>query len=249
MDLRELKDTNQRRHPWETSRVLALKSILRGAIKSGLRVLDMGCGDGFVSRELFEGTDVKDITGVDISLTKEQIARFSKAGGAIRYFNGFPPGGRPYDLILLLDVIEHTPDDRAFLSGIIDKRLARGGRVMITAPAFNLLFSSHDRFLGHYRRYSLKELAGVAENSGLRRVSSGYLYPALLLPSFFSALAGKVLKSSFENEGVGNWRHGRAVTLPIELFLRAGNWAALMLLRLGVTVPGLTVWMLCEKRR
>ncbi len=249
MDLKELKEAEQTRHPWETSRVVALKSILKGTIKSSMRVLDLGCGDGYAARELFRGTVVGEITGVDTNLTEGLAAKFSKQDGGIRFFTSLPAGGRPYDLILLLDVVEHVPDDAAFLSGVVRERLSTGGRVMITVPAFKSLFSSHDTFLGHYRRYSLGELTALVKKAGCAPISSGYLYTTLLLPRFASVCVEKLARPKKEPAGVGSWVHGRLLTRLVEACLRADNAFSLMAGRLGVKLPGLTGWVLCEKQR
>lgn len=247
MDLRELNERNKRRHPWETSRVTALKSILKETLKEGLKVLDVGCGDGFVARELFRGTGVRDITGVDINLTEAQVNEFSGLGDGIRYLNALPPEKERYSLILLLDVIEHTPDDLAFLSDLVGKRLSPGGRVMITAPAFNSLMSSHDRFLGHRRRYSLGGIKALAAGAGLEVVSSGYLFTTLLPLRLLSSAAEKILKKRTHAEGVGGWSRSGVLTRLVETVLRADNGISLWLNRLGVVIPGLTGWALCEK--
>lgn len=250
MDLKELTESEQARHPWETSRVVALKSILKGTIKSSMRALDLGCGDGYASRELFRGAGVSEITGVDTNLTEELAARFSKQGGGIEFLAKLPEGGRPYDLILLLDVIEHVPDDAAFLSGVVKERLTGGGRIMITVPAFNSLFSSHDNFLGHYRRYSLGELTALVKKAGCVPLASGYLYTTLLLPRFASACVEKLAKKPGKKPaGVGGWSHGALFTRVVEACLRADNALSLTANRLGIKLPGLTVWVLCEKQR
>jgi len=251
MDLKELKEEPQARHPWETSHAVALKSILKGTIKSPMRVLDLGCGDGYASREIFRGTGVDGITGVDTNLTGELAARLSKEGDGMRFLTRLPKDGRTYDLILLLDVVEHIEDDAAFLSGVVRERLAEDGRIMVTVPAFNSLFSSHDTFLGHYRRYSLGELTSLVKKAGFRPVRSGYLYTSLLLPRFASVCVEKLAggRRKPAPKGVGNWAHGAFFTLMVEAFLRADNAFSLMAGRLGIRLPGLTGWVLCEKQR
>ena len=65
---------------------------------------------------------------------------------------------RKYNLILLLDVLEHIEDDTSFLIEIIEDYMEFGGYCLITAPAFNCLFSSARSIFEHYRRYNQKEL-------------------------------------------------------------------------------------------
>ena len=60
-----------------------------------------------------------------------------------------------YDLIVACDVIEHIEDDRAAISWI-SENLKTNGFFIATVPAFQFLFSDHDRALGHFRRYTSK---------------------------------------------------------------------------------------------
>ncbi len=249
MDLRELKNKTFNRHPWEVSRIAALKSILKDSATTNLRVLDVGCGDGYVLRELFKDLRGVNITGVDINLTEEQIEDFTGKGGGIRYMNKFPGAAERYDLIVLLDVLEHVPDDLDFLAGDIKKRLTEKGRILISTPAFNALYSSHDEFLGHFRRYNVGELKGLVEKAGLKGVSSGYFFTLLLAARVFSLCAEKVFRVKASNKGVGGWKRGWLVTSLIVTALRADIKISFMLNRLGVTLPGLSSWILCEKQR
>lgn len=248
MDLVEIKNLNKNRHPWEVSRLKALRFLLKEVIRSGSKILDIGCGDGFVCRELFKGTGVKNITGVDINLTASQIDEFTRIGEGITYLNKYESvKNERYDLILLLDVIEHVKNDKEFLDEIIDNNLAEDGYLLITAPAFHALFCSHDKFLGHYRRYSLKELTSLSDSIGLRVDSSGYLFTILLLPRFFSVCLERF---SFEKEfkGVGSWNHGIIITKIIELLLLADTRVSYYLNKFGIKLPGLTGWVLCKKQ-
>jgi len=249
MDLKELRDAGQARHPWETSRVAAIKSILKGSIKESMRVLDLGCGDGFASREIFRSTGVSEIIGVDKNLTEEQAASFTEQSDGMRFLRALPAGRKRYDLILLLDVVEHVEDDAAFLKELVRDRLAKGGRMMITVPAFNSLFSSHDRFLGHYRRYGLKGLIALVKGAGATPLSSGYLYTSLLAPRLASVCIEKITRPKAEPAGVGGWSHGRIFTGVVEAALKADNAVSLAAGRAGIKLPGLTVWVLCEKQR
>lgn len=249
MDLREAKDhLTGDRHPWELARLDALSRVLKGTIREGLSVLDIGCGDGFLSRELFSGTGAL-VTAVDSNFTDAQIARLSGLDKDISYSRKLVGGGR-YGLILLLDVIEHVDEDLVFLKGLVDERLEKKGRLLITVPAFNAFFSSHDVFLGHKRRYSLEEVSSLAESAGLRIISSGYLFTSLLLPRAVSAAMEKAVgKGSGAAQGAGGWRHGRTVTFLVKTALDVDNGVSLALNRaLGLKLPGLTGWVLCEKR-
>jgi SAM-dependent methyltransferase len=215
------------------------------------KVLDIGCGDGYVARELFKNNRPQEITCVDTHLTREQIRELSMIDDHIRYFNETPSDAeRSCNLVLLLDVIEHIDDDLAFLRRIVGQVAAENGYVLITVPAFPWLFSAHDAFLGHYRRYYLNDVIHMAESSGLLCLASGYLFASLLIPRSISLCFQRIFKSSPASQaGAGDWNFNEAITKPIELWLRADNFVCLQLRKIGIRVPGLTAWLLCMKPR
>ena len=244
MDLKELRDIDGGRHPWETARLKAVKEIIAPCLFEGMRLLDVGCGDGFVARGIMSGLKRKDITAVDINLTDEQIESLGNLSEDIRYKRGLPEEGL-FDMILLLDVIEHVADDRGFLALLVGKHLRKGGKVMITVPAFQILYGGHDRFLGHLRRYRLAGLEALIKDSGLKALSSGYLFFSLLLPKL---IFYKLFRSDKATEGIGRWGGGKVLTKAVESVLKMDNSLLLNASRIGLKIPGLTGWVLCEKR-
>ena len=84
------------------------------------------------------------------------------------------------DLVLLMDVLEHVDDDVQLLKEYADK-VPRGSRFLISVPAFQFLWSGHDDFLDHKRRYTLHQLKDVVASAGLR-VKSGSYYFGMVFP-------------------------------------------------------------------
>jgi len=244
MDLKETNNIHATRHPWETARLKALKNILEPQLFEGITALDVGCGDGYISRNLFDHLRSKDITAVDINLSDEWMRELGTLTQGIRYQREMPLEGK-YDLVMLLDVIEHVESDNAFLADIVDRYVAGNGKVMITVPAFQSIYGRHDAALGHYRRYNQKELTGLATSCGLRVISSGYLFFSLLLPKL---VLYKLLNIGKASDGAGNWKRGNVVTSVIEKILNFDNRLLISASRLRIRIPGLTGWALCEKR-
>lgn len=253
MDLREKIAGYDQRHPWESSRIGALKDILVNDVplKRQIMVLDVGCGDGFVSRELHKTKQYYSITGVDTYLSSQQVTELSSQCSDITYYNDYRQLlKKSYDLILMLDVIEHIENDKDFVFEIINKYMTTEGCVLVTAPAFQSLYGSHDRFLKHYRRYSRKQLLSILEANNLQCILSGYLYIFLLPIRFLFVLAEKIFRTKKDIEsGVGAWRHGRIITRICEHLLGLDNRLALYITRRGMIIPGLTVWALCRRPR
>ena len=244
MDLKEAYKGNPQRHPWETARLLALRNILSPTLFKGMKILDIGCGDGFVVKRLFRDIGAREIVAVDTNLSDEWISQISCDGSGIAFQREMPDRGS-FDAVLLLDVLEHVEDDRSFLRGIVDGYLPAQGTVMITVPAFQSIYSEHDVFLGHYRRYSLEQLVQLATACGLEVRRSGYLFSSLLLPKF---VLYKLFRNRDCSNGVGRWRRNSLLTWLIERALDLDNRVLSVAGRFGLKIPGLTGWVLCEKR-
>jgi len=252
MDLCELRNSFNR-HPWELTRVRILIKILQKWLlhETKIRTLDVGCGDAFISDILQKRIGIESYDGVDISLSDSQIRQFSKIENNIilhNTFNGL--SHEHYNLILILDVIEHVENDYAFLNDIVNKYAAPNALILLTVPAFNFLFSSHDLFLGHFRRYSLKQLIALIHNLGYEFLNSGYMFfsliPIRLVSLYYEKLASQ---KHHKKRGIGNWKQGRMITNVIELFLYLDNRICLSLNKIGIKLPGLTSWVLCRKQQ
>lgn len=245
MDIRELGKNKTCRHPWETARLTAIQRILAPFAFEGIRVLDVGSGDGFIARGLFNYLEKKEITAVDIHITNELTQEFESFPGNIQYLRELPEEA-VFDLLLLLDVLEHVEDDRTFLADLVNKHTVMGGMVLITVPAFQSLFSSHDVFMKHFRRYALRDLSEIVSADGLKVILSGYLFLSLLLPKL---VLYKLLKRGKRFEGVGQWSQGRIVSKFFECLLHVDNYVLMSTCRLGIRLPGLTGWVLCKKQQ
>ena len=81
----------------------------------------------------------------------------------------------------MLDVLEHIEHDDEFLKTLWGK-LDTDGRVLLTVPAFPVLWSSEDDSAGHYRRYRLKELTNRVQAAGFKVLYMNYFFEFLFLP-------------------------------------------------------------------
>jgi SAM-dependent methyltransferase len=101
---------------------------------------------------------------------------------------------RHYDLIAALDVIEHIDDDHAAVAAIAAK-LKPGGKLVMTVPAHQWMWSAHDVVNHHKRRYSKRALRRLIESSPLRLETIGYfnslLFPLAVADRLASKLRGK----------------------------------------------------------
>jgi SAM-dependent methyltransferase len=246
MDLSEVRGA-QMRHPWETARAVAIQGILRQFKVRAGAVLDYGCGDGFTGERVLSAIAADRLTGFDIHLTVEQCKLRSHA--QVTYTNDWGAAAAgTFDLCLLCDVIEHVADDRALLEQVRG-RLSATGHVLITVPAFQALFTSHDRALRHFRRYTLTQLEAVVRSAHFELSASGYLFASLLAGRGVSKLLEAMKpKNAREDFGIGAWSGSKALTSALETALNLDNSVLLGLASRGIKLPGLSAWALCKKR-
>jgi len=251
MDIREITE-NTNRHPWETARAKILKKILSKHCNpdSTSKFLDGGCGDVFILNFLLQGLMPKMAHGIDTNLSDEKIQELHKKYNNIHLVNKYDGiKDNKYDIIFLLDIIEHLKEEEKFINDIVCAYLEFNGYMFITVPAFQSLFSNHDVFVRHQRRYSKKELKALLNKCDLAEVASGYLFSSLILPRFLSCCFEK--KKSVDDEfysGPGKWKASRFITKLIEIVFNIENNILFMLSRLGIRIPGLTIWIICKKK-
>ena len=78
------------------------------------------------------------------------------------------------DTVVCLNVLEHIQDDVQALRHMFNV-LSPQGRVCLIVPAFESLRGTIDNRLGHYRRYTKRELAGSAHTVGFKIISLRYM--------------------------------------------------------------------------
>jgi SAM-dependent methyltransferase len=94
--------------------------------------------------------------------------------------DNIPFQGERFDLICMFDVLEHIEQDVETLAALRE-HLAPGGRMLITVPAYQWLWSAHDMVLHHKRRYTARSLREIFRQSRLHVDRLSY-FNTLLLP-------------------------------------------------------------------
>ena len=108
-----------------------------------------------------------------------------------RFDAGFQPG-KTYRLIVMLDVLEHLPDARAGLRHALSL-LDPDGVLLITVPAFRLLWTTHDDLNRHVTRYTRSTFTQLAADAGMRLDALRYFYHWL----FPLKIAVRIKEASF----------------------------------------------------
>jgi len=248
MDLTEARGVVSRRHPWEVARARFFLKLLReaGVMSAPRAAIDVGAGDGYLGRTVLADLPAGSrMICYDLHYSDADLATFGATADAGLTFTRQRPPGR-FDLILLLDVLEHVPDDRAFLEEIVADALAPGGTVMVSVPAWQRLFSAHDEALKHYRRYSPDGLRAMLSEVGLVVRRSGGAFHSLLLSRAFGVARERVRRwlgrAPTPPRNLGDWKAGAATSAVIEGALFLDNALSLLVSRFGTGLAGLTIW-------
>ncbi|TXC69860.1 class I SAM-dependent methyltransferase [Sphingomonas ginsenosidivorax] len=179
-------------HWWYRARrdILADYLTRYAALPAQAQILEIGCGTGHNLPML---ATFGDVDAIEIDPAAREIAseRLGKPVGAapLPALTGVPR--RHYDLIAVLDVVEHIEDDVAALAAMREC-LAPGGKILIAVPAHQWMWSAHDTVNHHHRRYSKATLKSAIERAGLKPAKLGY-FNSLLFPLAAAArIAGRM---------------------------------------------------------
>jgi 2-polyprenyl-3-methyl-5-hydroxy-6-metoxy-1,4-benzoquinol methylase len=174
-------------HFWSRSRLNWAEDFIRARFPdpTRLNVVDYGCGTGGFLHILRERLGFRSALGLDVS--DDAIAHAHRLRGDYRVLTDGPPLPAETMLVTLMDVLEHVEDDSGVLARLL-RDIAPGGAVLVSVPAHPALYSSWDRDLGHFRRYSKSKLVASVGRAGGRveRITHAfsYLWPAAWMRRF-----------------------------------------------------------------
>lgn len=245
------------RHPWEQSRAKFFCQRLTRHLRPGARVLDIGAGDGYIGSMLAQAVQPGgQVCCFDSQYSDPQLAALAQTAPPGLSFTRERPS-TPFDAVLMLDVVEHVPDDRGFVAGVARELLAPGGVLLASVPAYAFLFTRHDVSLGHHRRYSPGGLRHLLREAGLEVTTAGGLFHSLLVVRLAQKL-GELLRGQrtrpapeaipeHVDTGLTEWHGARWLTKTILGALSVDNWVSATSAGAGVSLPGLSVWALARK--
>lgn len=154
------------------------------------KILDVGCGGGSLISVL---KNCGKVFGIDSSFkackySKEKIDNILQSD-ALR----LPFKDGCFDAIFALDLIEHIDNDINVLREI-NRVCARGGICVITVPAWRCLWSERDVWLGHKRRYTVRNLKTAVEKAGFKTVECSYIHGLLFIILYLANKIKRVLR-------------------------------------------------------
>ena len=160
-------------HFWIRRRFQVLQKLTGGWMASAGEMAEVGCGHGLLQRQI-EDAYGREVTGFDLNeyALTQNVSRRSRVC-CYDIFRRDPALRSRYDVIFLFDVLEHIPDEDAFLSAVLF-HLKPAGKLVVNVPAGQWAFSVYDTAAGHVRRYSLRSLRESLQRNGLQTLEATY---------------------------------------------------------------------------
>lgn len=221
----------QDRHWWFAGRRRIVASVLGEALPARLsgstRILDVGCGTGVMLEELRRFGEV---VGVDSEPAAVAFCR-RRGEDRVELATGaeLPFSDAAFDVVTLLDVIEHIDEEETMLAEV-RRVLAPSGVLLVTVPAYTWMWGPQDEISHHRRRYTRRRLLDSLSRAGFQTSRSSYFNTLLLPPIAAIRLARRLfpapeeLRSDFELNQPG--RLNSALT-------RVFGWEARLLQRVN----------------
>jgi SAM-dependent methyltransferase len=215
-------------HFWFNARRDLVLWILGRHFPNASRILEAGCGAGFVLQGIRRQRPQALLAGCDASLHAIRLAR-ARAGRA-QFFQAdvrHLPVAPTFDIVIALDVIEHITEDERVLVQLFDT-IRPGGGCVLTVPQHQWLWSEVDEFSHHRRRYSRRDLLEKVRRAGFEILRDTSFFTTTL-PLMYAARR----RRSRPFDPRAELRVSRPANAMLRLLLRP-EW---FLIRMGVSLP------------
>lgn len=241
MDLREKSRATRYRHPWEQARAAALLRFAAD-IPPDTQCADIGAGDLFFAAKLAAQSALR-VLAVDPAYPGREERDGCRLLCSIAEL---VPAS--VDCMFVMDALEHVDDDAAFAASLF--RVVRpGGHAVFTVPAHPWLFSVHDDFLGHRRRYTRRQFRDLLEAAGFRIDELFGFFTAPLVVRVCHKLLTHAGIPSAPARGVGLWPmpEHHVISRMLTSFLRFDFAANRALQRVLGVSAGLSICARCSR--
>lgn len=209
MDLVETKMKDPIKHWYYAHKFNAIKDFMKLDLQNAKVLIDVGAGSALFAHEILKSRSYLTCFAID---TGYKLPRFVDAENRITYLQ--TPNQTSGDIYLFTDVLEHVLDDIELLKSYVDSAPI-GALFVITVPAFMSLWSGHDLYLKHFRRYKKESLSHCVVNAGLRIEDSRHLYVTLF------PIVWIIRKLSISKKVKSQMRdHGKALNAMVTFILK-----------------------------
>ena len=182
-------------HWWYVARRNILSSLMAREVRPGpgARILEIGCGTGhnLAMLQRFGIVEAAELDPKARALAEQRLGRTIHVH-ALPDLADRVDG--QFDVIALLDVLEHVADDRAALTAIW-RMLKPGGALLLTVPINKWMWTAHDEAHHHHRRYSKKEIHALAREAGFKvqllSPFNSLLFPPIAAVRLIGRLTGR----------------------------------------------------------
>ncbi|MCM8557948.1 class I SAM-dependent methyltransferase [Sphingomicrobium sediminis] len=196
-----MAETDQE-HWWFEARREILDTFLarKADLPKDARILEVGAGTGhnFPVLEKYGRVDAVELDAPARALATQRLGR-DVLDAALPELAGIADAS--YDLVALLDVLEHVEDDRAAFAGLA-RVMRPGGKLMLTVPAYQWMWSKHDEAHHHFRRYTRENLTSLAAEQGWKTRHATYFNSHLFPPIAAARILGKMTGSESADDAV-----------------------------------------------
>ena len=235
MDYKDYKSGVAQEHFWFKAKS-NLIGVLLGKVKNqkDVKILDIGVGTGedLVVIKRFGDVYAIDVDENALNLVSTKHVAEKKYGDICN----IPYSDNEFDVVVCFDVLEHIEKDQKAVDEIY-RVLKPGGYFVFTVPAFNSLYSCHDKVLQHFRRYNKKTIAQILKKFEKKELAYWFFF--LFIPAAFQRICSS--KSSCKN------LHKTPPNILNKIFykfLNFENW----LISKNIKLPfGLTVYGIYKK--
>lgn len=249
MDIREVPDGEFNRHPWEISRTKQTISVVAKYLtelyidKNKLAIANIGAGDMYFDKEYLKCYPEDTIYAIDC-----EYKMFSSGADNIYMANDINKFNNvSFDVVILMNLMEYIQDETSFLEGLAT-HMQHGGIVFFILPAFQFLFSEHDKYVKGLRRYSDRRFKKKMKDiKGLEFQESFYFYSTLFLIRAIKKVLG--IPTDKDQKNVPAWKYSRdhIITRLLTGLLNFDFRVCLGLQRIGLKLPGLSLFVVCVR--
>jgi len=178
---------------WHVGRRFVFQSVLNKFLvdKKDFKIVDVGCGTGANLNWLKKFGDV---VGVDSNQTAIGFAE-KKHNVTWGLANKLPFKNASANLITAFDVLEHVKNDNDALQEW-SRVLSQNGYLFISVPAYQWLYSPHDKQMQHYRRYLLSNLLEKIKKAGFKPIFSSYFFMFVFPVFIIQRLLSKIFNAA-----------------------------------------------------
>ena len=165
---------------WGNARAKLIQRYLQ---KHKVEILwEIGAGNGLVAIPL-QNSGITVIASDPIYSGMKQTAEYGILSLHAR-FKDLKLPRESISAIGIFDVLEHIEEPKSFLNDLY-KVMKIDGLLFVTVPAHSWLYSDFDKAVGHFRRYSRRQIDNEIVQSGFKRIDSKYFFFSLVIPALF----------------------------------------------------------------